>query len=151
MADTSFSDLYAEIRTVCGDWGVEDRDSVIGDYIFRNDMIVNALKVILLDIEDYSDSGSDAVTPEFAKDSDRLLIIYSTAFLLLLSEEEIQYQTRDERFNKKINKDKLMNVATKLQALEMTDGIPSAYDGSVAAIMNMGGRWANYLSTILEY
>jgi len=150
MADINFSALYAEIRTVCGDFGVEDRDGVVGNYIFRNDIVDGALKVILLDIADYSDSGSDAVTPAFVSDADRLLVIYSAAFVLLLSEVELQYATRDERFVKKVNKDKLMSIASKLEQLEFADGIPSAYDGSVSAIKNSGSRWANYISTISE-
>lgn len=145
-----FADLYDEIRTVAGDWGTLNRDNVVGDYIFRNDMIDNALKVILLEIEGYSDSGSDEVIPDFSDDGDRLLVIYSAALMLLLSEREITYATKDIRFIKKLNENKIMEVATKLLKFENINSIPGVRDGSAQAIINVGVRWANYLQGISE-
>ena len=150
MADTAYTALYDEIRTVCGDWGVIDRNDVVGDFVFRNDIIDKTIKTILLDISGYSDASGAAVTPEIANDDDRQLIIYATAYMLLLSLTEIAYQTQDERFIEKINKNQLREVAAKFSKLKGAGGLVGVKDGSLAAIVNRHSRMGDYISEIIE-
>lgn len=145
---TNFSTLYTDIRTSCGDFGIEKND-VVTDYIYRDDIIDAALSVVILSLSDYTPAES-AINPTIANDSDRLLIIYSTALFLLVKETSSSFQTRDERFQKLAPSNQLLYVANELGKLENVDFLVGVSDGSVGAIINAGTRWANKISTITE-
>lgn len=149
MANTNFSTLYSMIRSACGDYGIVKNDSPT-DYIYRDDIIDGALQVILLSLSDYSDGGSNAITPAIEGDSDKALIIYSVALFLLVKETESIFQTRDERFQKSTPYNQLLYVARQLSKIEGVDFLVGVNDGSSAAIINAGIRWANNLSGITE-
>lgn len=145
---TQFRTLYRDIRTSCGDFGIQKNNEVI-DYIYRDDIIDAALSVVLLSISDYSSSGNE-ITPTITVDVDKLLIIYSTALFLLVKETASAFQTRDERFQKAAPNNQLLYVAQELSKLENVDFLVGVSDGSAGAIINAGIRWANKLSTITE-
>ncbi|GEM_PF-5447802 len=148
---TNYTSLYADIRAACGDWGdTQGGSSVVSStYIFRDDMIKNALNLVLLDIADYSGDGS-VITPTLSDDNDKLLVVLSTALLLLVGLTDQMYATRDEKFSKKIPTNQLELVAAMLAKAKSLNKLPVASDGSTAAIINVGIRWSNQLSTIVE-
>lgn len=146
---TVFHTLHSLIRSACGDYGIVKNDEVT-DYIYRDDIIDGALSVILLNLPNYSSTGENEITPTIESDTDKALIIYTTALYLLVKETASAFQTRDERFTKSAPSNQLLYVANELGKLENVDFLVGVSDGSVGAIINAGIRWANKLSTIIE-
>ena len=149
----TLASLRTEVRTVCGDFGVIKSGSAVDSstYIFRDDMIDNMIKIILLDLSDYSiDGAGTSISTDFSSDNDRLVVIYSTALALLTSLVDTAYATGDMRLQNKAPTNKLNEVAFKLQQYLDKMEYVWAYDGSTAAIINMGYRWSTQLEGILE-
>lgn len=147
---TDFSDLYSLIRSACNDHGVYKNNVLdTNSYIFRDDIIVGALKLILLDIDGYS-AVDETVDPDIATDEDKKLIIFSTALALLVGETKDMFATKDSRFTKEAPQNQLLYVAGQLANCDNISKLAYAFDGSTAAIVNMGLRYADQMASIIE-
>jgi len=154
MSDVAFSDLYGEIRTLCADHGVIKSGSTVDSdsYIFRNDILDNAIKVILYELSAYSKaSGSNSVTPEFVSDNDRLILIYSVAVALLSGLNDEMLTSGDVRIRNAAPRRQLEYCVLRLcEFIAKSEAPPFAYDTSVQSIFNTAIRWSNQITGIYE-
>ena len=147
---TAFNTLYDLIRAACNDHGVY-KNSVLdtNSYIFRDDIIDNVLKLVLLDIDGYS-AVNETVDPSIATDADKKLIVFSAALALMVGEVKDMFATKDSRFTKEAPTNQLLYVAGQLAACDNISKLAYAFDGSTAAIVNLGTRYADQMLNIIE-
>ncbi len=147
---TDFSDLYSLIRAACNDHGVYKSGAIdTSTYIFRDDIIDNTIKLILLDITGYS-AVNETIDPDIATDADKRLIVFSVALALLVGETKDMFATKDSRFTKEAPQNQLLYVAGELASCDNVGKLAYAFDGSSAAIVNMATRYADQMASIIE-
>ena len=144
MAET-FASLYSLTRAALGDYGslrggaTADSDT----YLYRDDMLDGAMSLALLSFEDYSESPTSSVTPDFVNDTWKKYFIYTVAVGLLSAETDMADSMMGGTLRKKMRKNLLDLAVMQLLGARDTVDPGRASDMAIAAIINANTRYSD--------
>jgi len=152
MSTTVIASLYPFIRTATGDVGVYSDSGVVvpGTYYWQDAILKMAINLILLDVDRYSVTNSDYISPQFSNNNDMKLIIYSAALMLLLPERDKAIDTPHYKLSKESIELQIGYIWQVVQNTQNNGLLPYASDGSLAHLYNLATRMTTQLSGISD-
>ena len=124
------SDLYSEIRTAAGDFGVYPEGSLLSNsYKYVNEMLDAVIRNALYEFDDYTISGT-TITPELTGKT-RAAVVYLSAYFLLAPElDGGMIKAGDHTVQMNPKKMQLSMILDNLERFKNDDEIPWASSGS---------------------